>query len=188
MRLFVGVTLEEELRVQAAIVARELQRQLDPRIRVAWIPFEKMHFTVRFIGHVDDARATAILEALRPPLPIAPFDIVLGNCGAFPRNGSPRVVWVGLTEGVAGLRAMHEEFNRRLNPLGLTPEDREFNAHLTLGRVKDVPRDAVRAAREMLAALHVGPARGRIDHATLFESRLSPRGSTYLRLLDVPLL
>jgi 2'-5' RNA ligase len=187
MRLFVGVAIDDNVRGAAATAARELQRRLDGRVRATWIAAEKMHLTVRFIGHVEDSRVPDLLQALAPPLAIAPFDIHLGKCGAFPRTGLPRVLWIDLRDGLPSLQAMHDELNRRLRPLGFAPEERPFNAHLTLARVKDVPRESIRATRDALAAVLVPAVRGRIDHATVFESRPSPRGSSYAQLLEIPL-
>ena len=187
MRLFVAVELGETVRRAAEDVARALQRDLRDSLRARWVPSEQMHLTVRFIGHVADERGREILEALRPPLQIAPFDVVLGGCGTFPPHGPARVVWIGLKEGLPALKAIHDEMNARLLPLGLEPEGRPFNAHLTLARVKDAPRGSAAAVRKAITGVDVPSARCRLDHATVFESRLSPRGSTYAPLLAIPL-
>jgi 2'-5' RNA ligase len=81
---------------------------------------------------------------------------------------------------------MHEEFNRRLAPLGFAAERREFSAHLTLARVKDAPRAFGKSLRVALDAVRPQPARWRVDRATVFESRLSPSGAVYQALFDVP--
>jgi 2'-5' RNA ligase len=186
MRLFVAVEVNEAVRDAADSVARELRNRLDPRVEARWVDTDKMHLTVRFIGHVDDGRVAAVLEALRPPLPIAAFDTALGECSVFPRSGPPRVLWIGLQDGLASLNAMHKEFNQRLLPLGFAPEDRPFRAHVTLARVKDAPRDATRSMREIVASVRVPLLRCRVHAATVFRSSLSPKGSTYTRLLTVP--
>ena|SRR5687767_15657056 len=186
MRLFVAVELDQAARDAAGSVAQELRGQIDPRVSARWVNVDKMHLTVCFIGHVDDERAADVLDALRPPLPIAAFDIALGGCGVFPRSGPPRVLWIGLKDGRPSLQLMHDEFNRRLLPLGFAPEGRAFSAHLTLARVKDAPRDAARTLRTMVAALRVASPRCQVTAATVFQSSLSPKGSTYTRLLTVP--
>src|SRR5687767_11362668 len=186
MRLFVAVELDRATRDAAGRVVEELRRRLDPRVSARWVGVDKIHLTVRFIGHVDDERVSAVLEALRPPLPIVPFDVMLGECGVFPRSGPPRVLWIGLRDGRPSLQAMHDEFNRRLLPLGFAPEDRPFSAHLTLARVKDAPRDAARALREIVVAVQVPSDRCHVNAATVFQSSLSPTGSTYTRLRTVP--
>jgi 2'-5' RNA ligase len=185
MRLFVGVALGETVRAEAASVAEELQRRIDRGVRATWIAPNKMHLTVRFLGHVDDSRVASVLHALEAPLPVAPFEVALGAAGVFPSSGPARVAWIGLRDGLSSLRAMHEEFNRRLQPLGFAPDGRPFTAHLTLARFKTVPRESVRTTREAVRALDVTPAECRVDHATVFQSQLSPKGSTYLPLAHV---
>jgi len=167
--------------------AEELRRRLGGTLNAKWVSQANMHLTVRFIGHVPDERVPATLDALRPPLTLEPFDLVLSHCGVFPTHGPPRVLWMGVTEGQSSLRAMHDEFNRRLLPLGFQQESRAFNAHLTLARVKDPPRGAAASVREALRALRIAPVRCRISDAAVFESRLSPSGSIYGVQLRVPL-
>jgi 2'-5' RNA ligase len=146
-----------------------------------------MHLTVRFIGHVADDRVPALIEALTPPLVIPPFDIELGGCGVFPPGGPPRALWIGLKKGLPDLASMHDAFNRRLQPFGLEPEPRPFSAHLTVGRVKDAPKEAGRAVRDALDRVTPTRTRFHITRATIFQSHLSPKGSRYEAVAHVPL-
>lgn len=186
MRLFVGVRLDESVIAEAEEAADALRRRIGTRMRARWVSGANMHLTARFIGDVDAARESAVLEALRPALPIAPFVIELDGCGMFPPGGPPRVIWIGLARGLPSLRAMHEEFDRRLAPLGFEPEQREFRAHLTLARITDGPRSAKETVRAALDATRPQPARCTVDAATVFQSRLSPKGAVYHPLFDVP--
>ena len=178
---------DEAVRDAAERVAGELRKRLEPRVRARWVPADKMHLTVRFVGHVEDDRAPAVLEALRPPLPIPSFELALGSCGVFPRTGPPRVFWIGLSDGGSLVQSMHDEFDRRLVPLGFSPEGRPFGAHLTMARVKELPRGAGHAVREVIAHVRVPSVSCRITAATVFQSSLSPKGSRYTRLMTVPL-
>jgi 2'-5' RNA ligase len=82
--------------------------------------------------------------------------------------------------------AIHAELNRRLTPFGYEPENRPFNAHLTLARVKDV-RGGARDVRKIVSAL-VGSSRTcHVTHATLFQSHLSPKGSRYEAIARIDL-
>ena len=93
MRLFVAAEIGEALAARASELNRELQRRAAaaaPRAKVTWIPADRLHLTIRFIGEVDDGRASAVSGALEPPLGIAPFEVVLAGAGAFPKGGSPR--------------------------------------------------------------------------------------------------
>ncbi len=186
MRLFVAVELGEHVRRVAEATADVLRTALDSRITARWIPLENLHVTVRFIGHVPDDRAPAVISTVVAPLAARPFDIRLGACGVFPRSGPPRVIWIGVEEGLSSLASIHEELNRRLAPLGFEPEERPFSAHLTLARIKDV-RGAAKAIRQAVTAVEPRPARCRVTHATLFQSRLSPAGSRYEALERIEL-
>jgi 2'-5' RNA ligase len=188
MRLFVAVEIDAGVVAAAMDCSRRLQRDLQDRVRARWVGAEQMHLTIRFIGQVEDERVAPLLDALRPPLPIAPFDVELGECGVFPPGGPPRAIWIGLAAGLPSLRMMHEECDRRLRPLGYEPEARAFKAHLTLARVKDMTRGAGPAIREAVHGAPPRPARCGVGAATVFQSHLSPRGSTYETLLRIDLI
>jgi 2'-5' RNA ligase len=185
MRLFVGVTIGDEALAVAEQTVRELRRRLADEVRLRWVEAANLHLTVRFIGEVAPPRESAVLEALRPTLPVAPFAIELGGCGVFPSSGPPRAIWIGLQSGLAPLTALHDEFDRRLAPLGFAPERRRFSAHLTLARVSAAPGGAARTVRQALAALHARSVRCTVAGATVFQSRLSPNGAVYQPLFDV---
>jgi len=143
-----------------------------------------MHLTVRFIGHVPEGRVPAVLDALKAPFPLPPFDVELGPSGVFPRSGPPRVVWLGLAEGLLSLSAMHDQCNRRLLPLGFEPEKRSFSAHMTLARITDGVAGLIRG---VIAQTASPPVRFHVTEATVFQSLLSPRGARHEALLRVPL-
>jgi 2'-5' RNA ligase len=185
-RLFVAVGLPNSVVAAAAETSSSLRACLPAGISVRWVTPANMHLTVRFLGNVDDGRVPAIVEALRPPLGVAPFDVELDRCGVFPRSGAPRVIWIGLSDGVASLRAMHEQLNDRLEPLGLPPEARDFSVHLTLARIKDAPSGSSRDARACVASVQPPRIRWRVTTATTFQSLLSPKGATYQRLIEIP--
>jgi len=187
MRMFVAVEIDEEVRTAVARTIGELRSGLADSMRARWVATENMHLTVRFIGHVADDRTSAVLDALRSEVPVSAFDLTAGQCGAFPSSGPPRIVWMGIDEGSAPLNALHDEFNRRLLPLGFPPEDRPYTAHLTLARVQDARKRSTAEIRRTIAAARPPAVRCRVSHATVFESRLSPKGATYHPLLRVPL-
>jgi 2'-5' RNA ligase len=179
MRLFVAVEISEEARRAASATADGLRTAIGPALKARWVPAENLHLTVRFIGHVDDARAPSVIGALAVPLDVPAFDVELGGCGVFPSSGPPRVLWIGLTRGLPHLAAMHEAFNARLRPFGFEPESRAFNAHLTLARVKDAPKGAAAAVREALRAAAPPVTRVDVSRATIFASHMSPKGPRY---------
>jgi 2'-5' RNA ligase len=180
MRLFVAVELDEAVRAAAAGVADDLRQRMHPTGLVArWVGSDNLHLTLVFIGQIDDRAAESFVAALGRPLAQSPFRVRLGGCGVFPSSGPPRVIWIGLAEGGEGLRHLQEEVVRRLQPLGFEPERSPFSVHLTIARVKDVPRAASRDARAIVTAASVPDASCLVARITLFRSHLSPKGSRY---------
>jgi 2'-5' RNA ligase len=183
MRLFVGVAIDAAVAAAAAGLSDELRRRaarLAPRARLTWIPAERLHLTVRFIGEADEHLADAVKAAMAPPVSIPPFALVLGGIGAFPRSGKPQVLWAGIEAGRDALQRIEQEVTHRLQPVGIAPEGRPFNAHLTLARVRDAAGLKSRPLFAGLEETRLGTTH--VEAITLYESRLSPKGPTYLSL------
>jgi 2'-5' RNA ligase len=188
VRLFVGVDVGPQVAEAFARVSDELRARaatLAPRARLTWVPPANAHVTVRFIGYVDDAKAQTIKDALAPPIAVAPFDLTVHGVGAFPPSGALRVVWAGLAGGVEALSAIAEDVSRRLDACGVAREERAYRPHLTLARVKEAGGLRARTLLEGFADRVF--ATTRVDAITLFESRLSPKGPTYVALQRIPL-
>ena len=189
MRLFAGLALDEPVRAAAATVSSRLERRLlsvAPDFKARWVPPDNLHITVWFFGEVADAPARRLVEYLNAPLGVPAFALDVRGCGAFPRSGAPRVLWIGIVEGTTGMIDAHAALAERLAALGYTPEARAYSPHLTLARVKDPGRSA-RTVRETLTGEAAACGRMVVTALTLFRSRLSPRGASYEPLLRVPL-
>jgi len=187
MRLFVGVELADAVRDIAGHATNEMKRRLGTRLDARWVPMENMHLTVRFVGHVADESLSAVLHAVTAPLDFEPFEIEFGGCGKFPLRGAPRVIWIGLTRGLPQLTVLHEEFNRRLEPLGFEAENRPFSAHLTLARIKAARTAGARQIDAAFESVRIGNVTQRVEGLALFESRLSRNGPTYTIVRRLPL-
>lgn len=186
MRLFVACEIGEALAAKTAELSRELQRRTAaaaPTSKVTWIPPDRLHLTIRFIGEVDDERGAAVGAALAEPLGVTPFDLTLAGAGAFPRGGAPRVLWVGVSAGREALVAAEREVSSRLARLGIPPEERAYSPHLTLARVRDAAGLRTAPLLDGLTASVIGTVH--IDAITLFQSKLSPKGPTYTPLLRI---
>lgn len=192
MRLFIALDVSDEVRRRARKVIDRLEHQLAPTGRggarrpspVRWVAAERLHLTLRFIGEVADPVAAEIEARLQPPYAAPPFEIALSGVGVFPPTGGPRVVWVGIAEGAERVREIQAETVRRLEGLPLRADDRPFSAHLTLGRFRET---AARYRHRLEAVRAVDAGRCTIDHVTLYQSRLSPKGPTYVPRLLAPL-
>jgi RNA 2',3'-cyclic 3'-phosphodiesterase len=186
VRLFVAAEIDPQLARDLARVSGEIRQRVDvraPRAKLTWVPPERLHFTVHFIGQVAAADVEAIKAALAPPLSVSPFTLAVAGIGTFPGRGTLRVLWAGCGEGREALIAVADEVKERLRDFRLKPEA-TYTPHLTLARV----RDAAGLRTADLAADAATPfGTTRVDAITLFESRLSPKGSQYVRVQSTAL-
>jgi len=169
--------LSEELERRATAAARGA--------KVTWIPADRMHLTIRFIGEVDDRKASMVRQALEEPLPVEPFRLALCGAGTFPKSGAPRVVWLGITEGREQLLLVERAITARLTPLGIPEEERAYSPHLTLARVRDPAGLKSTRLLDGLTERRIGTTQ--IDAITLFHSKLSPKGPAYVAVQTTPL-
>ena len=183
MRLFVAVDVGAEVQRTASQMIESLKRRAEqsaPHARVTWVKPEQLHLTVRFIGQADPALGDKIRTALANPLRTPAFDLTIAGTGTFPPGRLPRVVWAGITTGLDHLRLVEQEVGSRLDKLAPSTEAREYHPHLTLGRVKNPAGLRPAALLEGTETAVFGMVR--VAAVTLFESRLSSSGPTYIAL------
>ncbi len=184
MRLFLAINLP--VPIIAAIDQHVAPlREIAPAIR--WIPPERWHLTVRFIGEQPLERVPEIrcaLDAATRRHGAAPLS--LGGLGAFPNFRRARIVWLGVAPDPR-LEMLHHDVESACVALGMEPEGRPFRPHLTLARVpggtdEPVLRALSRAARTVRYSAVVDA--GTVD---LMASELAPDGPRYRLLHSSPL-
>jgi len=121
----------------------ELQTRIADRLAPArrdlpaasWVPAERMHLTLVFLGEVHAAKLDALGAALRPVFATAPrMRLRLAGAGTFPPDRPARVAWIGV-EGQEPLPAIERRTRASLAPLLDRPlEDRPYHAHVTVAR------------------------------------------------------
>ena len=188
MRLFVAAEVAPAAIDAAQRTIAELKTRaatLAPDARITWIPSPLMHLTVRFIGSVPEAEVPSISALLKKAIDLNPFDLTLSGIGTFPDRGTPRVIWAGISAGVDELVKVEVEVSARLQQAGIPQDDRIFSPHLTLGRVREGAGLRSSSLLAGLDELELGTTR--VEAITLFESRLSPKGPTYVPLQRTPL-
>jgi len=133
MRAFVAIEIPDP-RVMEKLVA--FQKELEEtRADLKIVERENLHYTVKFLGEITDAQATEVDRRLKA-LKLARAEVTARGVGAFPSPGRPRVVWVGVADGDSEkVEAIAGPVIRALGGIG-EQDDRPFQAHLTLARVR----------------------------------------------------
>ncbi|MGE0493618.1 MAG: RNA 2',3'-cyclic phosphodiesterase [Vulcanimicrobiota bacterium] len=166
MRLFIAVKLPTD----AAQSVSELVERLRPQVRgVKWVDPGLMHFTLKFLGETEPSRLGQIQAALAQ-VQAAPFEVQLEAAGAFPNQGRPRVLWVGVSDGAQPMSLLAEQIEQ---VLGRPREERPFKPHLTIGRIKRPTR------QPDLQLPQARLARFRVESFELIRSQLTPAGPKY---------
>ena len=166
-----------------AAVARAVDAGRPVRDGLRWEPPDHWHLTLQFLGPLP--RLAPVVDALAAAAArVRPFPFRFGGAGAFPTAKRARVVWIGAAEGHPEMVGLAGAVSAALGPVGYEPERRAFRPHLTLARLK-VPGDV----GPVLAAIGPGPvgADFTVGELVVYQSRLSPKGSTYTVLDRVPL-
>jgi len=184
MRAFIAVELPDAVR---AALARVQQALAESRADVKWVEPENLHLTMRFLGELSDAQGETVTQLVeRVAASNPPVTMSLRELGAFPSAGSPRVVWVGVGQGQDALRNVAKQLEGGLQHLGLPGEEREFAAHVTLGRVRS-PKNRAQLVEHLTAVSWTPPPPWSVERLTLFQSTLTSAGPLYAVLAHAPL-
>lgn len=174
MRLFYAVAADEDVKAAAAAVVSRLRRAPGD---YRWVDPRDMHVTLNYLGEKPETDLPAITRLMdEAAARSAPFELVYGGVGAFESLEDPRVVWIGLEQGLIPMERLAGLLGRR--------EPRAFAPHLTLGRRRK------HAPPEMLAALRAEPPlalRRPVDRISLYASVPAPFGHAYKILREAPL-
>ena len=189
MRLFLALDIDDAIRQR---IARFLEGVSPYAPDARWAKPESLHVTLKFIGEQPESAVEHIKHAMNSIAASAP-QIHFRGYGFFPTAKSARVFWLGLDTGPE-LSALAATIDDKMPSLGIPREDRLFSPHLTLARgagrsasprrnKADTPNRVFAALQIKLAAL-TPPEFGTITPREffLYQSQLSPKGSTYTKL------
>ncbi len=178
IRAFVAINLPDELMVKLKEVRDSLaSSQKD----VSWVRPGAIHLTLKFLGDIETEEVDKVAEALfLASAGIKAFTLKAEGVGGFPNLKSPRVIWVGIRESPELIR-LQKNIDERLFESGFEKDDRPFNPHLTLARVKTpgAGRELGKRVEESKIDIDVD---FKADYFVLFRSVLSPKGAEYTEL------
>lgn len=114
-----------------------------------------------------------------------PMALRLHGVGGFPNLRNPRVIWCGLEGDLPMLEALQQRVESACLGAGFAPEERPFQPHLTLGRVRGKTN-----LQPLLDYIKIGSA---LEHAfvarefNVYQSTLRPQGALYTVLEKIEL-
>jgi len=175
MRTFIAIEIPSEIKAALAALQTDLRRA---DADVSWTKPENIHLTLKFLGEVAEER---IVEIEKVCLTLGdeshPFSLRLNDTGVFPNTRQPRVLWAGLSGDIESAAEMQTRLDEMLLLIGFEREEKKFQPHLTIGRLKSNKK-----TRELLALAdaHQLPALSfDVSEIVLMKSELHPAGARY---------
>jgi 2'-5' RNA ligase len=129
MRCFLSIDIEENLKNRVL----EIQKKIgNLNANIKFVEPENLHFTIKFIGEVNENEVDEIKKSLRFCLKNeAAFKIKICGIGYFGKPNYLRTLWLGIKEGESELSELIKYVNVNIK----FGKDEE-TPHLTIGRIK----------------------------------------------------
>ena len=183
-RVFCAIEIPTEVRQRVLAHADHL-RDRAPTVQASWTRMDNIHLTLKFFGNLVPEIISKISKATdEVARHFSPITVSIEGCGAFPKHGPPRVLWIGLKDPSDRLVDLQKEFERECARAGFVKEDRGFHPHLTVARLRN-PQGA-RSLAEIHKETGFDIAEFTVTALTIFRSELSSKGSKYSVLSKHP--
>lgn len=185
-RTFIAIAASESVRSGALAAADRLRRVAED---VKWVEAESLHWTLQFLGDIDDADIAEVCRRVGDVAAATPsFSLAVQGVGAFPDTLRPKTLWVGAGAGGKLLAALQAAIDARLADLGFRRDQRRYVPHLTIGRVGGRGHSANPALTDRLAKLTDYPiGEMPVREVTIYASRLARTGAAYTVLATLEL-
>ncbi len=171
MRLFIAIELPGEIRETLCTIQEKITCDAT---KLTLVKPENIHLTLKFLGEVKEDMLEKIKSALNT-ISFRSFTMTLSGIGVFPSEHNARVVWVGLQDN-AELQRLHQEIEKRLQPLGFKAE-KDFAPHLTICRIRSVKNKD--AFIEQIKNVKVEEKSFTVNSIVLMRSMLTAEGPVY---------
>ena len=176
-RLFIAIELPPRVRQSVQDHIDHL-RQTVPEARASWTREGNVHLTIKFLGDTPVTKVEAFSQAAqRAASHLSSFELVIGDCGAFPPRGQPRVLWIGIKDPTNNLNKLYQALEDECANAGFSREGRSFHPHFTIARLRQ-PHGARRLA-ELHKEIGFDPVPVKISDVCLVRSELRSEGSRY---------
>ena len=145
---------------------------------VKWTRIDNIHITLVFLGDTDEGKISGIRSMLKEVCAgSGKFYLSLKGCGVFRNLNDPRILWTGIDHSDK-LAQLNEIIVNGLKKLSIKMEDRPYNPHLTIGRIKDVSdRDLLKSLLDRFENSKIQTVP--VNEVILYESTLLQTGPVY---------
>ncbi len=179
MRTFIAVALQDHI-IDAVNKFLLKTTQEVKNNKISWVKKENLHITIKFLGEIKENQVEIVEKVLSEVAKyIKSFEVEVKEMGVFPNINSPRVIWIGIKDETKSLSSIANFVEEKLSQFDFPKENKEFTAHLTIGRVKKLTDiNEIKTYIEKYKNIDLG--KNKIDNITFFQSILHPQGPQYI--------
>jgi 2'-5' RNA ligase len=174
LRTFIAIELPPDTQAYLFQTGKKMAAHISDRA-VRWVAPENIHLTLRFLGDTTEDKLPLISAELdKICQDFQPFLLYLSELVGFPNQKRPRDIWADLSGDLKKLMALQSQIESFVQSFGWQGENRPFQAHLTIGRVKDQNQ-----AKQLIWDEPIEKKAVPVSAVNLIESRLYPTGPVY---------
>jgi 2'-5' RNA ligase len=175
MRTFIAIKIVPEKKLTDLVAT--LKKSLNNEI-INWADVDNLHLTLRFIGETEQKQVEEIIRLLdKVAQHFYPFQFSLKDVGFFKSKNQPRILFFAVEKGFV-LNQLAAEIEERIVNLGFSGEERSYNPHLTIGRIKFIQNKM--AFYELINRLKGTEIQTvKVSEITYYQSILTSSGAVY---------
>ncbi len=133
MRTFIAIDIPANDEI------RELLSDLRANLKgidIKYTELNNSHLTLAFLGETTNSEVSSLCKELESiNLEFNKIQLGLKGLGLFKNGRTPSVIWVGI-EPNPQLQEIWVKINEAVSSIGISIDQKEFQPHLTLGRIK----------------------------------------------------
>ncbi len=176
MRAFIAIDLPLELKEKIDETISELEDA--DFCDAKWVSEEQLHLTLKFLGEINGQQAAKVKSILeKVAKETKTFPLQLKGLGHF----NQRVLWIGGDSKdcirLAGI------IDNNLGKLGFQKEERDFNIHLTLARIRYIKNNA-KFTQLLKKYENLDVGKFKVDKIKLMGSILTKQGRIYRTIAE----
>lgn len=178
IRTFLGIKIPKNITDKIEKIQKEIENL---GVDAKFVEKENLHFNLKFFGSRKTEETEKIKKVVKNAVPkFKKFELEISRIGVFPSKSAPRVLWLGVAEDKE-LEKLYDELENQFEKIGITKENRPFKAHLTLCRMRS-DKNKENLIEKMSEYEHKSFGKFLVDELVLVQSKLSPKGPTYVDL------
>jgi len=174
-RIFIALKVEPSDKLLSIISSLKKELRKDS---IKWTNPANIHVTLAFLGDTEENMINNVKLMLKEKCEgTGKFELVLKGAGLFRNLSDPRIIWTGLVPSEKLLK-LNEVVMNGLKGVNIKMEERPYNPHLTLGRIKHVNnKEVLKSLIEQFqnSEIQIVP----VAEIVLYESILLQTGPVY---------